>query len=145
MGTERNCRAYTDGNVSFQRMKINWTRRGISIAIAAALVLLVTTLAHCQANSKQKVIVSLCVADDCIEVNRSSIAIVPTEIHITLNGIRTTYKILHYFIYKHEHHYRIKGEDCDDFNGWLIVDQTGATIELYNVMVRYIFIKKENP
>ena len=124
-------------------MKINWTRRGISIAIAAALFLLLLfahIISNGQANSKQKVIVSFCVADDCIEVHRSSLAITPTEVHVTLNGIRTTYKILHYFIYKHEDHYRIKG---DDFNGWLIVDQAGATLELYNVVVRYIFQPKQ--
>jgi hypothetical protein len=117
--------------------------RLISFAIALIMFLALSVAAcHAQANSKQKVIVSLCVGDDCIEVKRSSLAIVPTQVHITLNGIRTDYKILHYFRYKHEDHYRIKG---DDFNGWLIVNHTGATLELYNVVVRYIFIKKENP
>jgi ribosomal protein L21 len=117
-------------------MSLTVTKRGLSLAIAAALVLLVTTLAHCQA--KQYRVVRICIGEKCEDVKIGTIAVTSSTVYITIDGIKTSHKIVHYFKYKHEDHYRIEG---GEFKGWLIISSTSAKIELYGIWVGYIFNK----
>jgi hypothetical protein len=113
-------------------------RRKKSLAIAIALFLLCNILHFCanaQVLAKHYQVYAICFKESCKDIKIGSIAITPREIHITTDGIRTTYKILHYFYYKHKDHYRIEGKD---FDGWFVIGDHYATIELYDVVVQYM-------
>ena len=112
----------------------------LAVILFVALYMLIVGKAEGQV--KQYRIIAICVKNECSEVTIGSIAIVSRAIYITVDGIRTPHSILHYFRYKHEDHYRIDGQY---FKGWLIVSNTSARIELYGVIVKYVFHKKEIP
>jgi hypothetical protein len=75
-------------------MKLTVTRRGLSIAIAAALFLLVSTLAHCQVKAKHFHVVQSCHEGKCSKVKRGSLAITPDSIFIKVDGVFQEFKIL---------------------------------------------------
>ena len=78
-------------------MKINWTRRGISIAIAAALFLLLLFAAIVSANAqgaRHYYVTQSCQDGKCHKVKRGSIAITPDSIFIQMDGNLRSFKIL---------------------------------------------------
>jgi muconolactone delta-isomerase len=96
LGNKIDCLPYTDCNVSIQRMKITWTRRGISIAIAAALFLLLL-FAHIISNAQGATyfhVTQSCHLGKCHKVKRGSIAITQDSIFIQMDGKLRSFKIL---------------------------------------------------
>jgi hypothetical protein len=118
-------------------------RRGKSLAIAAALFLLVTTLAHCQ---KQATFSDSCSVDHrCSKVfGRASVNEDTVFIKIK-HGPQQWYKIISQMDYKHETFYRVKGEK---YIGMITWTDTSLTVEVYEYdksrwkTSRYIFNKR---
>jgi hypothetical protein len=78
-------------------MKIQWTRRGKSIAIAAALFLLFL-LAHIISNgqprAKQFIVTTSCINAKCKYVKIGRLAITPDSVFIRLDGQEQNYRII---------------------------------------------------
>jgi hypothetical protein len=111
-------------------------KRKLTFLFFLLLLLAAATCNKVSGQSKQYKVVAICFNNDCADVKIGSLAITPNRIYITTDGVRTTHTIVHYFKYKGEEHYRLEGKE---FDGWLIVNDQSARIELYNVLVKYIF------
>lgn len=126
-------------------MKPTWTRRGISLAIAFALVLLFSTLAHCQ--NKQATITDSCSIRPikCGSVfGRMSAS--KDMVFFRLQGEQQeAYKVISSVEFRHYSFYRIY--DSTKYIGMVWWCDTSAVIECYDFNTghwktnRYIFNK----